>query len=113
MARSTALTNAVERRSRPRPSPRARSRVELVAQLLDLLEHALELVLGAVQLAREPRDVGAPGEPQVAQHRSATSKPIRVSAATFSALSASSRPKLGLCDERLERLGRVRISASS
>jgi hypothetical protein len=44
------------------------ARAELVAQLLDLLEDLLELVLRAAQRAREPVDVLAAGDAQVAQH---------------------------------------------
>jgi len=66
-------------------------------QLLDLLEHPLELVLGAMQL---------PGEP------GAKSLPIRVSAATFSAVCASSAPKLGF-DTASSKALAVRDSMSS
>ena len=69
---------------------------ELVAQLLDLLEDPLELVLGAVQLAGQAGDVGAPGDAQVAQDEIGQVGADPLSAATFSALRASSAPKPGL-----------------
>jgi hypothetical protein len=59
-----------------------------------LLQEALELVLGAVQLPGEPSDVCAPGEVEVAQDEVGRVELIRATAATFSPLIASKRPKL-------------------
>ncbi len=43
--------------------------VEPIAHRLDLLQHPLELVLGARELAREPDDVAPAGETEVAQRQ--------------------------------------------
>ena len=45
-----------------------RRRRALVAELLQLLQDALQLVLGAMELAGEPRHIRPAGEPQVPQH---------------------------------------------
>ena len=70
-----------------------RERVDLLAQALDLLQDLLELVLGAAELPRQARDVAPARRAAGCSTRGpCASKPIRVSATTFSVAIASSSP---------------------
>jgi hypothetical protein len=65
---------------------------QIGAQLLDLLEHAFELVLGARELTTETADSTPAGHPQIAQGEIHPISAERAIAAAFSASCPSGSP---------------------
>src|SRR6185437_14839660 len=76
---------------------------------LDFLEHALELVLGSMQLTRKPHDVGSSGHPQVSPHQ--VDRVERDPGKRRGVLGAERQQpaEARLAHQLLERLGRTRF----
>ena len=82
---------------------------ELVAQLLDLLQDALELVLGSMQLLVQPRHVGPSGEAQIPQHEIAEIRADPCDRCDVLGAACQQQAEARLGDELLERLRGARL----
>ena len=102
-ANSTAAAGSMRATALAYPLDVAASRGDLVAQLLHLLQDALELVLGAVQLPGQPSDIGSASESEVTQHEVGRVRADPRQAATFSATQREQPTEARLRDELLER----------